>query len=205
VNHPLQPPVPQPKKELTNSLGMKLTLIPAGEFLMGSDQSDPDANDEEFLDVAAGKKQKHRVRITRPFYLGVTEVTQGQFKVMWGYNPSYFRESDELPVERVNWWLAVSFCIELSEREGLSPHYRIETKYRAVTIVGGDGYRLPTEAEWEYACCAGTTTRFCFGDDANALGQYAWYSANSKGQTHSVGEMKPNAWGLYDMHGNVWE
>jgi formylglycine-generating enzyme required for sulfatase activity len=162
---------------------------------MGSTDADKDARDDE--------KPQHEVRITRPFYLGVHEVTQGQYQAVMGQNPSHFKGSDDLPVERVSWLDAVRFCNKLSEREGRKSCYRIEGY--AVTIAGGDGYRLPTEAEWEYACRAGTTTRFSFGDDENALGQYAWYSANASRQTHPVGEKPPNGFGLYDMHGNVWE
>jgi formylglycine-generating enzyme required for sulfatase activity len=170
-------------------------LIPAGAFPMGSTDADKDAWDNE--------KPQHEVRITRPFYLGVHEVTQGQYQAVMGQNPSHFKGSAELPVEQVSWMDAIRFCNKLSEREGGTPYYRIEGN--AVTIAGGDGYRLPTEAEWEYACRAGTTTRFSFGDDENALGQYAWFSANSGNQTHPVGQKQPNAFGLYDMHGNVWE
>ena len=181
---------------LTTQIGqIKLKLIPAGKFLMGSADADKDALDSE--------KPQHEVRITRPFYLGVHEVTQGQYQAVMGQNPSQFRGSDDLPVEGVSWLDAVRFCNKLSEREGLKPYYRIGGD--AVTIAGGDGYRLPTEAEWEYACRAGTTTRFSFGDDESALDQYAWYSANSKDQTHPVGEKQPNAFGLYDMQGNVFE
>ena len=120
-----------------------------------------------------------------------------------GHNPSSHEESGDLPVENVSWLDAVRFCNRLSEREGRKPYYRIEGD--AVTIASGEGYRLPTEAEWEYACRAGTATRFSFGDDENALGQYAWYVDNSNGRTHLVGRKQPNAFGLYDMHGNVWE
>ena len=161
-----------PMKPITNSIGMKLVLIPAGEFLMGSPEDDEDAEADE--------KPRHRVQITRPFYLGVTEVTQGQYRAVMGKNPSHFKRSDDLPVEEVSWFDAVKSCNKLSEREGRKPYYRIEGD--AVTIASGDGYRLPTEAEWEYACRAGTATRFSFGDDENALGQYAWYVANSNGQ-----------------------
>jgi formylglycine-generating enzyme required for sulfatase activity len=174
---------------------MKLALIPAGTFEMGSTDADKYARGEE--------KPQHEVRITRPFYLGIHEVTRGQYQAVMGQNPSHFNGSEDLPVEQVSWLDAVRFCNKLSEREGRKPCYLIEGD--DVTIDGGDGYRLPTEAEWEYACRAGTTTRFSFGDDENALGLYAWYSANADSQTHPVGEKQPNAFGLYDMHGNVRE
>ena len=190
-----QPPSPQPTRESANSMGIKFALIPSGTFQMGSTDADKDAELDE--------KPRHEVRITRPFYLGVHEVTQGQYRAVMGENPSHFKRSDDLPVEEVSWLDAVRFCNKLSEREGRTPYYLIEDD--DVTIAGGDGYRLPTEAEWEYACRAGTTTRFSFGDDENALGRYAWYLANSKYHTHPVGTKQPNAFGLYNMHGNVRE
>jgi formylglycine-generating enzyme required for sulfatase activity len=177
---------------IDNSIGMKLMLIPAGEFQMGSPDSDNDASADE--------KPQHRVRITRPFYLGVTEVTQGQYRAITGENPSHFKGSDDLPVEQVSWNDAIAFCNKLSEREGLKPYYQ-----SGGAQSGGDGYRLPTEAEWEYACRAGATTRFCSGDADASLGEYAWFYANSGNKTHPVGQKHPNVWGLYDMHGNVYE
>jgi formylglycine-generating enzyme required for sulfatase activity/serine/threonine protein kinase len=188
-------PATDPPKATVNPIGMKLVLIPAGEFQMGSPEDDEDAE--------AGEKPRHRVQITRPFYLGVTEVTQGQYRALRGNNPSHFRESAELPVEGVSWFDAVRFCNRLSQREGRKPYYGFEGD--AVTIAGGDGYRLPTETEWEYACRAGSATRFSFGDDESALRRYAWYVDNSNGRTHLVGRKQPNAFGLYDMHGNVYE
>jgi formylglycine-generating enzyme required for sulfatase activity len=178
---------------ITNSIGMKLALIPAGEFLMGSPDSDSDAYPPEM--------PQHPVRITQAFYLGVHEVTQGQYRAVTGQNPSHFKGSDELPVEQVSWNDAIAFCNKLSEREGLKPYYSLDGAVQP----GGEGYRLPTEAEWEYACRAGSTTRFSFGDDAASVGEYAWYAGNSGSKTQPVGQKRPNAWGLYDMHGNVWE
>jgi formylglycine-generating enzyme required for sulfatase activity len=178
---------------ITNTIGMKLVLIPAGEFLMGSPASDKEAHDDE--------KPQHRVRITQPFYLGVTEVTQGQYRAITGENPSDFKGSDGLPVESVSWNEAIAFCNKLSAREGLKPYYQ----FGAGVPSGGEGYRLPTEAEWEYACRAGATTRFSFGDADASLGEYAWFGGNSGSETHPVGQKRPNAWGLFDMHGNVWE
>ena len=120
-------------------------------------------------------------------------------------NPSHFSSGNRLPVESVSWFDAVSFCNSLSQKEGLTPFYAIKGESVQVQDWNGLGYRLPTEAEWEYACRAGTTTRYSLGDDENALGQYAWYNANSSSQTHPVGEKQPNAFGLHDMLGNVWE
>jgi formylglycine-generating enzyme required for sulfatase activity len=190
-------------RKMTNSIGMKLVLIPAGEFFMGSDGTDPEAGNQEVVFDEFGRKQKHRVQITRRFYLGETEVTCGQFrrfvdearyqteaeKVVRGSdtwkNPG-FEQSDEHPVVNVTWNDAVAFCEWLSKKEGRT-------------------YRLPTEAEWEYACRAGTLTRYYFGNDPDRLGAYAWYHVNSGGKPHPVRQKYSNAWGLFDMHGNVWE
>ena len=135
---------------------------------------------------AANEKPPHRVRISRPFYLSKYEVTQEQWQAVMGNNPSEFKGKNN-PVEQVSWEDAQEFIRRLNEKEG---HGR---------------YRLPTEAEWEYAARAGTTSVWSFGDDADQLGQYAWYLDNSAETTHPVGQKKPNAWGLYDMHGNVFE
>jgi formylglycine-generating enzyme required for sulfatase activity len=176
-------------KEVTNSVGMKLVLIPKGTFTMGSPVEEVGSNNDE---------QQHQVTVSKDYYLGVTEVTQGQYEKVMGVNPSYFqkrviRKSDSsmYPVEQVWWENAVEFCKRLSE---------LPEEKKA-----GRVYRLPTEAEWEYACRAGSKTAFYFGDDSELIGAYAWHPANSGDQTHPVGEKKPNAWGLYDMHGNVWE
>jgi len=166
------------EKELANSIGMKFALIPAGSFTMGSPESEEGRYSNE---------TQHPVTITRPFYMQTTEVTQGQWKKMMGGNPSYFKDCDDCTVETVSWDDAQDFIEKLNAKEGVTY------------------YRLPTEAEWEYAVRAGTTTAFSFGDDEKELGGYAWYSKNSSGKTHPVGTLRPNAWGLYDMHGNVWE
>ena len=167
--------------EVTNSIGMKLRLIPAGEFMMGSPGTESDRDDTE---------TQHRVSITKPFYLGVTEVTQEQYQKVMGTNPSEFKGAQN-PVETVNWVDAVEFCRKLSAMPAEK--------------TAGHVYRLPTEAEWEYACRAGTTTAYSFGDDASRLGDYGWFEGNSDSKTHPVGEKKPNGWGLYDMHGSVLE
>jgi formylglycine-generating enzyme required for sulfatase activity len=162
--------------EFTNSIGMKFVLIQAGEFTMGSPENEEDHQ---------GDETQHKVKMTRPFYMQTTEVTQAQWKAVMENNPSRFK-GDDLPVEMVSWDDAQEFIKKLSAKESVK-------------------YRLPTEAEWEYACRAGSTTRFCFGDDESKLGEYAWYNKNSENKTHPVGTKKPNGWGLYDMHGNVWE
>jgi formylglycine-generating enzyme required for sulfatase activity len=184
---------PPPTPDLTNSIGMTFVRIPPGTFLMGSPDSDEWAWGNE--------KPQHQVTISKPFLLANHPVTQGQYRAVTGQSPSHFKGSDDLPVECVSWNDAIAFCNMLSEREGLKPYYRSD----AGEPLGGDGYRLPTEAEWEYACRAGTKTRYSFGDNAARLGEYAWYRDNSDGQSHPVGQKKPNDFGLYDIHGNVWE
>ncbi len=165
--------------KLPGNVEMKFRKIPAGKFTMGSPE-----NEKGRLSTEG---PQHLVTITSPFYLGMYEVTQAQWKAVMGSNPSHFKGND-LPVESVSWNDVQSFIQKLNQQEK------------------GNKYRLPTEAEWEYACRAGSNTRFSFGDDADVLGQYAWYyEENSGGSTHPVGQKKPNAWGLYDMHGNVWE
>jgi len=126
------------------------------------------------------------VTISKPFYLGKYEVTQAQWTAVTGNNPSY-HQGWKQPVERVSWFEVINFIRELNRKEG------------------GGKYRLPTEAEWEHAARAGTGTKWFFGNDSAALGEYAWFEDNSSKTTHPVGEKKPNPWGLYDIYGNVWE
>ncbi|MFO0905764.1 MAG: SUMF1/EgtB/PvdO family nonheme iron enzyme [Pirellulales bacterium] len=165
------------QRPLVNSIGMQLKLLPAGTFMMGS--------------ARPGSRDTPRhVTLTQPFYLGVTEVTQEQFKRVMGSNPSISVRAQN-PVENVTWEDAVEFCRRLSELPE-------ESKARRM-------YRLPTEAEWEYACRAGTTTEYFFGDSGADLDLYAWYEGNSGKMAHPVCQKQPNPWGLYDMHGNVWE
>ncbi|WP_211364168.1 formylglycine-generating enzyme family protein [Propionivibrio limicola] len=182
------------ERPLKNSVGMEFVLIPAGSFLMGSPDDDKDANRDE--------KPQHRVTISRPFHLGRYEVTQAQWEAVMSSNPFTLPRSNSfyhLPgmAERlrkpdnpatVSWNDAQEFITRLNQKEG---HAR---------------YRLPTEAEWEYAARAGTTTPYSFGPDARNLSRYAWFDEDFEtGSTHAVGQKEPNAWGLYDMHGNVWE
>jgi formylglycine-generating enzyme required for sulfatase activity len=159
--------------DLGGGVTMRLVLIPAGEFLMGAES------------VYEDESPVHRVRITRPFYMSVTEVTQKQFVAVMGSIWAIFK-GDENPAERASWPKASEFCRKLSAQAGVNA-------------------RLPTEAEWEYVCRAGTDTRYQFGSDPKGLDAYGWAAANSEGKTHPVGQKKPNAWGLYDMYGNLSE
>jgi formylglycine-generating enzyme required for sulfatase activity len=186
---------------------MTLRLIPAGDFMMGSPGDDKDA--------ALDETPRHKVRISA-FYLGVTEVTQAQYKELMGNNPSHFsatgdgkykvagRPTGQYPVERVSWLDAVHFCDTLSEQEARIPFYQERNQDQGRTDKD-PGYRLPTEAEWEYACRARTATRYFFGDSGPTLREYGWFHGNAEAMTHPVGEKQPNDFGLYDMHGNVRE
>jgi formylglycine-generating enzyme required for sulfatase activity len=169
----------------TNSLGMEFALIPAGKFRMGSPASEKDrSSDEAQVDVT----------LTKSFYLGKTEVTQGQWRAVMGTTPwkgkSFVKEGDNYPATYLSWEDAQAFCKKLSEKEN-------------------GKYRLPTEAEWEYACRGGSTTRFSFGDNEAQLGGFAWYDRNADAigeeYAHEVGKKQANSFGLHDMHGNVWE
>jgi formylglycine-generating enzyme required for sulfatase activity len=165
-----------------------LVFIPPGTFRMGSPTNEVDRLDWEGPQTA--------VTISRGFWMGKYEVTQGEYLAVTGSNPSYFTGDTNLPVEQVSWFYATAYCNALTQRE------------RAAGRIGTNSvYRLPTEAEWEYACRAWTSTRFSYGDDPGYtnLTDYAWYDVNSGGTTHPVGQKLPNPWGLYDMHGNVWE
>jgi formylglycine-generating enzyme required for sulfatase activity len=146
-------------------------------------------------------RQNQPVTISRDFWLGKYEVTQGEYEAVMGRNPSQFRDDTNAlaplrnkPVERVRYEDAVGYCSAITKRE--TDAGRLPARYV---------YRLPTEAEWEFACRAGTTNLFSFGDDSALADQYAWTLENSDGTTHPVGLKRPNPWGLYDMHGNVWE
>ncbi|MDA1138447.1 MAG: formylglycine-generating enzyme family protein [Planctomycetota bacterium] len=171
--------------------GMHLVFIPAGEFMMGSPKNEKDRAKDE---------TQHRVTVTKPFYMGKYEVTQAEWKQVTGKEPwkgqTYAKENSRHAATEISW----QDCQEFLGK-------------------AGSELRLPTEAEWEYACRAGTTTAYSFGDGSSKLGDYGWFSENAsakgersenasaKGEryAHPVGQKKPNAWGLYDMHGNVWE
>jgi formylglycine-generating enzyme required for sulfatase activity len=172
-------------------VSMRLVEIKPGRFTMGSPLDERDRDDDEL---------QHEVTISKAFWMGMTEVTQAQWEAVMGTNPSRFTDNENCPVDGVTWNDAQEFCQRLSEKTGMN-------------------FRLPTEAEWEYACRAGTRTAYSFGNDASKLGAYAWFEDNSEEtnmaaplawwqagpKSKPVATKRPNAWGLYDMHGNVFE
>jgi formylglycine-generating enzyme required for sulfatase activity len=175
---------------------LDLVEIPGGSFLMGSPKNEKGRFDDE--------GPVHEVQIS-PFACMRFPVTRRLYAEIMGQDPSGPEDNaDDRPVNNVSWFDAVEFCNRLSARERLDPCYQIEGE-RVQWNRGAGGYRLLNEAEWEYACRAGTTTRWSFGDDEKQLGIYSWFDANSNGKPQLVGGKMPNAWGLYDMHGNVWE
>ena len=165
-----------------------MVYIPAGTFTMGSPTND--------VDRYSGESPQTEVTISQGFWMSQYETTQEEYLAVIGSNPSHFTGDLKRPVENVSWNDATNYCAMLTARERAAGRLAI-----------GYMYRLPTEAEWEYCCRAGTTTRFSYGDDLDytQLGNYAWYDLNSDKTTHPVGEKLPNAWGLYDMYGNVYE
>jgi len=179
---PTADPSPEPSFEsIINTIGMSLELIPAGTFMMGSPVTEHHRGDDAY---------QHKVTISKAFYMQTTEVTQGQWKAVMGNEPwkgkKYVKEGTHYAATYVTWEDAVAFSKYLSSKEGKT-------------------YRLPSEAEWEYACRAGTKTTWSFGNDEKEFGDYAWYVDIANNYAHQVGLKKPNAFGLYDMHGNVGE
>ncbi len=163
-----------------------MVWIPPGTFKMGG------AMDPTGRSSPAGLERN--VTLTRGFWLGGHEVRQGEWEAVMGSNPSFFKGHPDLPVERVSWEEAVEYGRELTERERA-----------AGRLPAGHAYALPTEAQWEFACRAGTTTTYSFGDHEPDLDRHGWHLGNSGGRTHPVGTLQPNPWGLHDLHGNVWE
>ncbi len=168
--------------DLGQGVNLELIGIPAGEFDMGSPVLETGRSEDESL---------HRVRIAQAFYIGKFEVTQAQWLLVMGSNPEQKTRDMRCPVTNVSWEDCQKFLVRLNDLAGEK-------------LPQGHRFRLPTEAEWEYACRAGTTTKFSFGDEEDKLGMYAWYG-DSNGSIHAVGTKRANPWGLYDMHGNVWE
>ena len=171
-------------KELSVDLGkgikLEMVLVPAGEFMMGSPDSDKSGRGDE--------RPQHRVRITKPFWLGKYLVTQEQWQAVIGNNPSEFK-GPKNPVDSVGWEDCRDFLKTLNEKFANTPVK----------------FSLPTEAQWEYACRAGSKSRYYYGDEDAKLAEFAWFNDNSEEKTHPVGQKKPNAWGLYDMHGNLFQ
>ena len=209
----------------SQSTGIQLAIIPRGEFMMGSPPKEPGRKPDELL---------HRIQITDTFLLGTREVNQSQYLHVMESSPSHFTplaegksklqdmDTGTFPVERVSWFDAIDFCNRLSRKDGYPPYYQLAAIVRQensimssqVSIQGGNGYRLPTEAEWEYACRASTTTRFHFGFNAmkraNLIARSPTvYGSGGKlyslGRTTATGTYPPNGFGLFDMHGNVAE
>lgn len=207
----------QDSREIANCIGLRMVRIPSGAFTMGSPDIEERRREDEVL---------HEVTLSKDYYLGAFEVTQSQYRTVMGANPSVFQgdrvhgiDTSMHPVENVRWSEAIDFCIRLSD---------LPEEKKA-----GRVYRLPTEAEWEYACRAGSRSAYCFGNDPRELGDYGWFGKNSGTldgfahpwidpfalrpgpfiksllnagwRTHSAGSKQPNAWRLYDMHGNVKE
>ena len=200
-----QPPTFQP--------GDGFVLVPAGTFILGSPPSEPGRG---------GGETQHGVTLTKAAYVGICEVTQSEWQSVMGWNESTFQGPNR-PVEQVTWYDAVSYCSRRCTRDGYTPAYTITgATYDGNHITGAEvawnqtanGYRLLTEAEWEYACRATSMTAFCNGTITHSawdcgrdpgLELVGWYCNNSSSTTHDVGGMTANAWGLKDMHGNVWE
>jgi len=174
------------KSETKTESGTNMVLLPGGTFIMGY---------EDEID-----SPPHEVTVSA-FYIDTYLVTQEQYEKLMGENPSRWKGKTN-PVEQMRWSDAVKYCNARSKAEGLEACYDLNTWKCDFTA---NGYRLPTEAEWEYACRAGTTTAYSFGDDASKLKAYAWFEDNSSGKPHPAGQKPANPWGLYDMHGNVWE
>ncbi len=212
---PVHQPIAQMSVELGGKIVLDLVWIPPGEFLMGSSENEKDRWDNE--------RPQHRVTISKGFWMGKYEVTQQQWEGVMGSNPARHKGA-KLPVEQVNWYDCCDFIDKLNVlawrfqrgshavangivvQPKASPHPSGSTEsIAALEVSSAYHFALPTEAQWEYACRAGTRTHFYTGDKDSDLARAGWFSGNSAGKTHEVGQKEANAWGLYDMHGNVCE
>ncbi len=205
---PTTTPTPTPQQETpgesitidipnlpTESIPLEMVFIPSGSFTMGSPEDEAGRNPDE--------GPQHQVTLTNSFYMSKYEITQSQWQTVMGNNPAAIRGNNQ-PVEKVSWFDCIQFCNTLSTLMGKAPVYdESGDNFNLDT----EGFRLPTEAEWEYACRATTTTRYYWGDDPDnsEIGEYAWYEENSNLTTHIPGMKLPNLWDLFDINGNVWE
>ncbi len=180
------------EKEFCVRMAKEMVLIPKGDFMMGALEDDEEANGDE--------KPRHKVTLTQNFLIGKYQVTQVLWESVMGSNPSFLKGANR-PVEQVRWVDVVEFCNELSELEGLTPAYTTDGQNVTCNWTV-NGYRLPTEAEWECAARSGQQFKYAGSDNVDEV---AWYYDNSGDETHPVGQKKPNGFGLYDMSGNVWE
>ncbi len=169
-----------------NSLATELVAVPAGIFTMGSPETESGRS--------ANEGPQTQIAITHSFMIGKYEVSQAEYQAVVGTNPAFFQGDTQRPIEEVSWQDATNFCALLTARDRQSGH-----------ISATAFYRLPTEAEWEYAARAGSSSAYTFGDASTSLGDYAWFQDNASGMPHEVGAKQPNAWGLYDVCGNIWE
>lgn len=186
------------KKRLVNKIGMEFMLVPGGEFIMGTDELVPDPADLEAVRAAVAQAEaqpgfsrydfapRHKVEV-KPFYMGRTPVTQAQWERVMGLNKASNKGGHGFPMETINWYEANEFCARLNE------------------MMDTDAHRLPTEAEWEYCCRAGSEGDYCFPGKILRLEHYAWYGANAGFRSKPVGQKRPNNFKLQDMHGLVWE
>lgn len=201
--------------EYTNTIGMKFRLIPPGEFTMGSTANEINesltfvSGDQQWQECVESEAPQHKVILTQAIYLGVNEVTQSEYENVMGINPSHFApmgagnnaviglETGSYPVEMVSWNDAVEFCARLSKQEKLVGE--------TISPLDDMPYRLPTEAQWECACRAGTNTKYWIGDRDEDLLRAGWFGNNCGGRPHTAGELQANPYGLHDIHGNIWE
>ncbi|HEV8543348.1 MAG TPA: formylglycine-generating enzyme family protein [Verrucomicrobiae bacterium] len=187
---PVTAPRPGAPIEIATASGIEMVYLPGGEFAMGADNGNPD------------EAPAHKVKLT-PFAIDKYEVCQEMFEKVQLPNPSHWNENPKKPVERVRWRDAKQYCNERSVLEKLKPVYNEKTADWDPDF-SASGYRLPTEAEWEYACKAGTDAAFDFGQ-SDKLRQFAWFADNAEEKTHAIAQKKPNRWGIYDLYGNVSE